>query len=83
MDDRSRDQYTFTDPSKLYSELDPKQQHQPEPGLDAKLTPKPDLGEETYREPGDYGAARRSSPGPTRVSALPRSSRSRVKVPIW
>ena len=49
MDDRSRDQYTFTDPSKLYSELDPKQQHQPEPGLDAKLTPKPDLGEETYR----------------------------------
>ena len=52
MDDRSRDQYTFTDPSKLYSELDPKQQHQPEPGLDAKLTPKPDLGEETYRGPG-------------------------------
>ena len=52
MDDRSRDQYTFTDPSKLYSELDPKQQHQPEPGLDAKLTPKPDLGEETYRGTG-------------------------------
>ena len=52
MSDHSRDQYTFTDPSKLYSEFDPKRQHQPEPGLDAELDPKPDLGEETYRGTG-------------------------------
>jgi NAD(P)-dependent dehydrogenase (short-subunit alcohol dehydrogenase family) len=52
MSDHRRDQYTFADPSKLYSEFDPKRQHQPEPGLDAKLDPKPDLGEETYRGSG-------------------------------
>ena len=52
MSDHSRDQYTFTDPSKLYSEFDPKRQHQPEPGLDAELDPKPDLGEESYRGTG-------------------------------
>jgi NAD(P)-dependent dehydrogenase (short-subunit alcohol dehydrogenase family) len=52
MNDRTRDQYTFGDPSKLYADFDPKQQHQPEPGLDVKLTPKPDLGEDTYRGTG-------------------------------
>ncbi|GAA1824465.1 SDR family oxidoreductase [Agromyces salentinus] len=55
MDDRtrdSRDQYTFTDPSALYAEFDPKRQHQPEPGLEAELEPKPDLGEHTYRGTG-------------------------------
>ncbi|WP_157002020.1 SDR family oxidoreductase [Agromyces laixinhei] len=52
MNDRTRDQYTFSDPSKLYAEFDPAQQHQSEPGLDAKLTPKPDLGEDTYRGSG-------------------------------
>ncbi|MGI9824455.1 SDR family oxidoreductase [Agromyces sp. Marseille-Q5079] len=52
MSERTRDQYTFTDPSKLYAEYDPKRQHQPEPGLEAKLDPRPDLGEETYRGTG-------------------------------
>ena len=52
MSDHSRDQYTFADPSKLYSEFDPKRQHQPEPGLDAELDPRPDLGETSYRGTG-------------------------------
>lgn len=52
MNDHRRDQYTFTDPSKLYAEFDPKRQHQPEPGLDARLDPKPDLGEDSYRGSG-------------------------------
>jgi NAD(P)-dependent dehydrogenase (short-subunit alcohol dehydrogenase family) len=45
----SRDQYTLTDPAALYSDIEPEKQHQPEPGLGAKLTPKADLGEDTYR----------------------------------
>lgn len=48
----SRDQYTFVDPAKLYADIDLKKQHQPEPGLDAELDPKADLGEETYRGTG-------------------------------
>lgn len=48
----SRDQYTFTDPAALYGDIDPKKQKQPEPGLDAELTPKADLGEDTYRGSG-------------------------------
>jgi len=48
----TRDQYTFADPSKLYADIAPKRQHQEEPGLDARLDPKPDLGEETYRGTG-------------------------------
>jgi NAD(P)-dependent dehydrogenase (short-subunit alcohol dehydrogenase family) len=45
----TRDQYTFTNPAKLYADFKPKKQHQPEPGLDAELEPKADLGEKTYR----------------------------------
>lgn len=45
----SQDQYTFADPTKLYSDKEPQKQHQPEPGLDAELRPKADLGEATYR----------------------------------
>ncbi|MBQ9919060.1 MAG: SDR family oxidoreductase [Microbacterium sp.] len=41
-------QYTFTDPAKLYADIDPSKQHQPEPGLDAELSPKAALGEDTY-----------------------------------
>ncbi|MFV9426532.1 SDR family oxidoreductase [Microbacterium sp. S1037] len=41
-------QYTFTDPTKLYADIEPQAQDQPEPGLDAKLTPKAALGEDTY-----------------------------------
>lgn len=45
----SKDQYTLADPAKLYSDIEPQKQHQPEPGLDSELTPKADLGEDTYR----------------------------------
>lgn len=48
----SRDQYTFVNPAELYADFDPQKQHQPEPGLDAELTPKADLGEDTYRGTG-------------------------------
>ncbi|KTR77244.1 oxidoreductase [Microbacterium oxydans] len=48
----SRDQYTFTDPSALYSDIEPRKQRMPEPGLDADLTPRADLGEESYRGTG-------------------------------
>ncbi|MEJ1154821.1 SDR family oxidoreductase [Microbacterium marmarense] len=48
----TRDQYTLVDPAKLYAEYEPKKQHQPEPGLEADLQPKPDLGESTYRGTG-------------------------------
>ncbi|KJL25436.1 putative oxidoreductase YghA [Microbacterium oxydans] len=47
-----RDQYSFTDPSALYADIEPQKQHMPEPGLDADLTPHADLGEESYRGTG-------------------------------
>jgi NAD(P)-dependent dehydrogenase (short-subunit alcohol dehydrogenase family) len=43
------DQYTFKNPVTAYEHIEPPKQHQPEPGLDAKLEPKADLGEDTYR----------------------------------
>jgi Dehydrogenases with different specificities (related to short-chain alcohol dehydrogenases) len=55
----SRDQYTFTDPAALYAGIEPQRQHQPEPGLDADLAPKADLGEDSYRGTGRL-AGRRS-----------------------
>lgn len=45
----SRDQYTFVNPAELYSDIEPQKQQMPEPGLDADLAPKADLGEESYR----------------------------------
>jgi NAD(P)-dependent dehydrogenase (short-subunit alcohol dehydrogenase family) len=48
----ARDQYTFTNPAELYADFSPEKQHQPEPALDAELTPKADLGEATYRGTG-------------------------------
>jgi hypothetical protein len=36
----TRDQYTLTDPAKLYADIEPHAQRQPEPGLDAKLDPR-------------------------------------------
>ncbi|MCR2809102.1 MULTISPECIES: SDR family oxidoreductase [unclassified Microbacterium] len=48
----TRDQYTFTNPAELYADFEPEQQSQPEPGLDAELEPKADLGETTYRGTG-------------------------------
>ena len=46
------DQYTMTDPTKLYAGIETKKQVQPSPGLDAKLRDRADLGEETYRGTG-------------------------------
>lgn len=46
------DQYTFQDPVKRYPSISPPEQDQPEPGLDAKLTPQTDRGEESYRGTG-------------------------------
>ncbi|MDP9695291.1 UNVERIFIED_ORG: NAD(P)-dependent dehydrogenase (short-subunit alcohol dehydrogenase family) [Arthrobacter globiformis] len=46
------DQYTFKNPVTAYEHIEPPKQHQPEPGLDAKLEPKADLGEDTYRGTG-------------------------------
>lgn len=46
------DQYTFRNPAEMYADFEPKKGYQPEPGLDADLTPKADLGEETYRGTG-------------------------------
>ena len=48
----STDQYTLTDPTKLYADIETKQQTHPSPGLDAKLDDKADLGERTYRGSG-------------------------------
>jgi hypothetical protein len=48
----SRDQYTFADPTALYEGFEPEKQHQAEPGLDAELRPKADLGEDSYRGTG-------------------------------
>ena len=46
------DQYTLSDPTKLYADIDTKQQTHPSPGLDARLDDKADLGEKTYRGSG-------------------------------
>lgn len=46
------DQYTMQDPTKQYPVMDIPEQTQPEPGLDAKLEPKADHGEQTYRGTG-------------------------------
>lgn len=45
----SKDQYSVTDPTKLYGDIDAPKQEQPEPGLDAGLRPRADHGEDTYR----------------------------------
>jgi len=47
-----RDQYTFGNPLEQYSRVEPPLQHQPEPGVQAEMTPVPDLGEATYRGTG-------------------------------
>lgn len=54
----TRDQYTFVDPTTLYADIEPQRQHMAEPGLDADLTPKADLGEETYRGTGRLSGRR-------------------------
>jgi NAD(P)-dependent dehydrogenase (short-subunit alcohol dehydrogenase family) len=46
------DQYTFTDPVTQYRMPEPPVQSQDPPGLDSRLTPKADHGEQTYRGTG-------------------------------
>lgn len=46
------DQYTLTDPTKLYSNIDTSAQYQEGSGLDAQLQEKADLGEKSYRGTG-------------------------------
>ena len=48
----SLDQYTFTNPVEQYGRVEPPVQHQPAPGIQAQMTPVPDLGESTYRGSG-------------------------------
>lgn len=48
----SNDQYTMQDPTKQYPVMDIPEQRQSEPGLDAKLEPKADHGETSYRGSG-------------------------------
>lgn len=45
----TRDQYTLVNPAELYADITPEKQWMPEPGLDADLTPRADLGERSYR----------------------------------
>lgn len=52
------DQYTFDDPVTRYARVDPPVQHQPEPGIQARMTPVPDLGEKTYRGTGRLAGRR-------------------------
>ena len=48
----TRDQYTFDNPVTRYARVEPPRQHQPEPGVQARMQPVPDLGEKTYRGTG-------------------------------
>lgn len=45
-------QLTFQDPTSRYPTIEPPVQDQPEPGLDAELVPRADLGEYSYRGTG-------------------------------
>jgi NAD(P)-dependent dehydrogenase (short-subunit alcohol dehydrogenase family) len=54
----TRDQYTFTDPASLYADIQPQKQRMSEPGLDADLSPKADLGQESYRGTGRLAGRR-------------------------
>ena len=48
----SSDQLTFTDPVDRFPSINPPEQSQPEPGLEAEMTPRPDIGEDNYRGTG-------------------------------
>ncbi|NYH00767.1 hypothetical protein BJ979_003392 [Schumannella luteola] len=47
-----RSQFTFTDPTKLYADIDTPEQYQEGAGLDRDLVQKADLGEQSYRGSG-------------------------------
>lgn len=46
------DQYAFIDPVARYDRVEPPVQHQDEPAVQGRMTPIPDLGEDTYRGSG-------------------------------
>jgi NAD(P)-dependent dehydrogenase (short-subunit alcohol dehydrogenase family) len=46
------DQYTFDDPATRYPSIEPPKQRQDEAGIEQKMEPTPDLGEQTYRGTG-------------------------------
>lgn len=46
------DQYAFGDPVARYDRVEPPVQHQDEPAVQARMTPVPDLGEDSYRGTG-------------------------------
>nr|WP_269810304.1 SDR family oxidoreductase [Kineosporia rhizophila] len=48
----SNDQYTFANPAEQYQMRQPEEQYQEGPGLDQKLSPKADHGEQSYRGTG-------------------------------
>ncbi len=49
MTDKPTDQFTMQDPLTQYPRPEFPGQHQPEPGLASKMSPKPDHGEESYK----------------------------------
>ncbi|THG33487.1 SDR family oxidoreductase [Naasia lichenicola] len=51
-DQTAPDQYVFSDPTTRYPRISPPEQHQDEPGLQSRMTPVPDLGEDSYRGTG-------------------------------
>ncbi len=54
----ARDQFSFTDPVTRYARVEPPLQHQDEPAVQGKMTPVPDLGEDTYRGTGRLAGRR-------------------------
>jgi NAD(P)-dependent dehydrogenase (short-subunit alcohol dehydrogenase family) len=48
----TNDQYTFANPVTRYPKLDPKPQHQSGPGSSDEMSPKPDIGVDSYRGTG-------------------------------
>lgn len=52
MSEEKTDQLTFQNPVTRYEAISPPKQDQPEPGLDAKLEPQTDRGQESYRGTG-------------------------------
>ena len=57
--DMSRDQYTASDPTKLYADVDTKRQTHPSPGLDAKLDERRTSGRPPTAGPAGWRGARR------------------------
>ncbi|PZF11485.1 NAD(P)-dependent dehydrogenase [Curtobacterium sp. MCPF17_011] len=53
-----RDQYEYSDPTTRYPSTSPEPQQQPEPGLESRMDPKPDHGEDSYRGTGRLAGRR-------------------------